>query len=184
MPSTAVHALRYPALGDSPNVPLDVQRLAEDAERELNEHDASLALLTPYAWRGYVAADTAVGASTNVSPALTADIVVGSGWATPGAGQVTIPVAGIYRVSVHSTWKTGSGGYGGAYLKRHATNVSTITARSLITGEWVTASASTLASFAAGEVVRFDLFQDTSAAISVVGSPDATGVAIDLVART
>ena len=43
MPSTTNHALRYPILGDAPNVPLDLQRLADDVERELNEHDTTIA---------------------------------------------------------------------------------------------------------------------------------------------
>lgn len=45
MAATAVYGLRYPALSNSPNVPLDVQNLAQDVEDEIVRMDAVLALV-------------------------------------------------------------------------------------------------------------------------------------------
>ena len=42
MPTTPNHALRYPVLGDAPNVPLDLQRLAEDTDTALAGHETRL----------------------------------------------------------------------------------------------------------------------------------------------
>lgn len=46
MPSTPTYGLRYPALSNSPNVPLDIQNLADDVEDEIERLDATVALLT------------------------------------------------------------------------------------------------------------------------------------------
>lgn len=43
MPTTTNHLLRYPVLADVPNVPLDLQRLAEDADTALEGIDTRLA---------------------------------------------------------------------------------------------------------------------------------------------
>lgn len=42
MPKTPNVALRYPTLGDAPNVPLDLQRLAEDADAAIADVRADL----------------------------------------------------------------------------------------------------------------------------------------------
>lgn len=53
MPATPAHALRYPAPTDNPNIPLDLQHLAEDA-------DAALVAVAP---SGLIAVVTALPAS-------------------------------------------------------------------------------------------------------------------------
>lgn len=46
MPSTPTYGLRYPALSNTPNVPLDIQNLATDVEAKFASLDASVALQT------------------------------------------------------------------------------------------------------------------------------------------
>lgn len=43
MPTTPNYAIRYPVLGDAPNVPLDLQRLATDTDTALADVAASVA---------------------------------------------------------------------------------------------------------------------------------------------
>jgi len=77
MPATSNYAFRYPALGDDPNIPEDIQFLAEDVDGALAATDAEVAivraLLTGYGAASFTAngtlgASTAVVAATVVIP--------------------------------------------------------------------------------------------------------------------
>jgi hypothetical protein len=190
MPSTALNALRYPALGDSPNVPLDLQRLAEDAERELNERDATIAALTTktarYAWKGYWPTDLAISSGVTTNPAMTIDINVGP-FATTGnnIAKVTIPVAGVYALSIQATYKSSSANPGSAaiHAMRDVGSTAILSARGALTGQWQGFAASGLARFTAGEVIRFDLLQSASVAVPIVGGSQYTFATLNLVSR-
>jgi hypothetical protein len=131
MPSTTVHALRYPALGDVPNVPLDVQRLADDVERELVEHDASLtaALARPAGVR--VKRTTAATATTAVYHLATweaADSPSSDGsdgtWTVATASRLKAPVSGRYRVTVAIPFAANTAGFRQVVLRKNSAGSS------------------------------------------------------------
>lgn len=113
MPSTPTHALRYPVLGDAPNVPLDIQRLAEDVERELTEMDALLITAQEEAPHY---ANVRPSATQNIANNSAVVITFGTNDGSNGmtvnlaAGTVTATKAGVYVVAASINFAANSTG--------------------------------------------------------------------------
>ena len=126
MPATPAHALRYPAPTDNPNIPLDLQHLAEDADAALtavapsglipivttlpgSPVDGQMAILSDagrtFQWlcRYEAAASTykwlVIGASPLVATVAAAVTTAATAYAALAGGPaITLPRVGIYHV--------------------------------------------------------------------------------------
>jgi hypothetical protein len=90
MPSTPTYGLRYPALSNSPNVPQDIQNLAEDVEDEFERVDAKIATLAKTHARVDTPGDSAM---SSYQSALTGSSVCGVAFVAPASGLVSIHFA-------------------------------------------------------------------------------------------
>lgn len=93
MPTTAINALRYPAGGVSPNIPQDIQNLAQDVDAKLPK---------PGAWTSYTPTWTCQG---SIAPA------VGNGSLIGMYIKVGRLVAFQVTMSFGSTTNAGSGAF-------------------------------------------------------------------------
>lgn len=87
MPGTPAYNLRYPALSNTPNVPQDMQNLAEDVEDEVERVDAKFASLAAKNHRVDTQGTTG---STAYTGTLTGASVCGIDFVAPASGTVTI----------------------------------------------------------------------------------------------
>lgn len=123
MGATPIYGLRYPALSNSPNVPLDVQNLAEDVESEIERIDDAMASLGPRRHRVDTSGSTA---STSYTGTLSAGGSCGIDFVAPDSGSVTIHFAavgfGVGTTEMKTAVRVGTAGTVGAGTQVHAPN--------------------------------------------------------------
>mgnify|MGYP000970362004 CR=1 FL=1 len=88
MPTTIPSLLRYPSSTDTPNVPRDVQRLAEDTELGLAQYAA-----VPYFGKPYVFSGGSIGNPGGLFASITAGIAVINGWRFAFAAPANLALA-------------------------------------------------------------------------------------------
>lgn len=137
MAGTPVYGFRYPAVGDAPHVPTDIQNLAEDVEGRIQAVNLMTTLLTMFSASGSVTTQqttssasfadlTTVGPSVSVTSTGTLAVVLFSANMWNGSAgttvQCSVAVSGATTVaasavSALSGMDTGTGaslGYGAA----------------------------------------------------------------------
>lgn len=92
MAATPTYAFRYPALSNAPNVPQDVQNLAEDVEAKIVTVDAAVAALQNPADIGLNVEQLTSGttSSTSYTATLTGGTACGLAFTAPASGKVII----------------------------------------------------------------------------------------------
>lgn len=171
MPTTPNYALRYPSLTNAPNVPADMQNLATDTDTAV-KGVSDLATRAPKVVLRRVAPHfTGTGADT-VIQWDTADVNIGGMWVAGNASVVTLPKAGDYLVSLSAFWVTGNtSGARVAHIGLNgaaAANFIESDSRAANTGPEGRHPKITQAfSFAANDVLRGVVFQDSGASINL-----------------
>lgn len=126
MPTTPNHALRYPVLGDAPNVPLDLQRLAQDAETALDGLDTRLDTVEnrvkPMV-RIESTADFAISNSNNAvldfaGASISYDT---NSMADLANDRIVIQTTGLYRLTAFVPFTNNSTGYRTVLIQRNGT---------------------------------------------------------------
>lgn len=89
MPQTPTYGLQYPAAGDAPNVPADMQALAEDVEAKFVLVDAEIASVLPS-----TVASTQAATGTTTSTTFTATLTGGTAcsvvFTAPDSGKTLV----------------------------------------------------------------------------------------------
>lgn len=108
MPGTPTYGFRYPAGGDSPNVPLDISKLAVDVENKIITMDAIVAA-APIggAYRAAALQSMATGL-TKMNFGTAIDVANGITW--NGSNEFTVLTTGVYEMSA-SCYMPGAGGF-------------------------------------------------------------------------
>lgn len=121
MPATPALGLRYPALGDAPNVPSSMQALAEDVEAKLKAKASAGAFV-------YRAVDAGINTSTETAINFDAEVEDALGMHDMAANlsRLTVPAgyAGIWKLTGQAAFATNNVGFRYIRIRRNGVPIA------------------------------------------------------------
>lgn len=159
MPTTPLLALRYPAPSASPDVPFNMQALAEDVEAQV---DRKLAVLE-YSGTAQSIPTAAYTVLTNAVTTVNRGLTVSN-----AAGTITVPAAGTYLITGAVSFASNATGLRYAAIGVN-TVVTRVTTETALTAAGTTVTVATMIPLPTGAVVDLRAFQSSGANLNAGG---------------